>query len=165
METKFVVDINAGKLARWLRLIGYDTVLFTDKDDGQMVKMALDQDRVILTRDSQFMKRRTITSGKIKALLIDGEDSREQLKQVVTAFKLDYQYRPFSICLECNCNLVTRNKSELAEMVPPYVFSTQNSFRECPCCHHIYWQGTHWQAMNTELNNIRAAGPIKSEVL
>ena len=83
MEAKFIVDINAGKLARWLRLIGYDTLLFTDKDDGQMLKIAIEQGRIILTKDSQFMKRRLITSGRVKALLITGEDSNDQLRQSV----------------------------------------------------------------------------------
>jgi uncharacterized protein with PIN domain len=163
MEAKFLVDINAGKLARWLRLIGYDTLLFIDKDDGQMLKIAVEQDRIILTKDSQFMKRRLITSGRVKSLLISGEDSNDQLRQAVEVFHLDYQFRPFSICLECNCNLEKRTKEEIKDLVPPYVFKTQTSFMECPCCHRIYWQGTHWQSMENELEKFWVDKSLKSE--
>ncbi len=164
METKFVVDINAGKLARWLRLIGYDTLLFTDKDDSQMIRIAFEQGRIILTKDSQFMKRRLITSGRVKALLVAGEDSADQLRQAAEAFHLDYQHKPFSICLECNCKLEPRAKEEVKDLVPPYVFKTQNSFMECPCCHRIYWQGTHWQSMESQLEKFLVNKSVKSEV-
>ena len=151
MEPRFIVDINVGKLARWLRLMGYDTLLFNEIDDGQMVKMALADNRIILTRDTQFLKRRAITSGRVKALLIEGEDPEQQLKQVITAFSLDHEHAQFSLCLECNGRLKERNKEELKDIVPPYVYKTQQFFKECPDCHRIYWQGTHWVAMNKKL--------------
>jgi uncharacterized protein with PIN domain len=152
VDARFIVDINVGKLARWLRIIGYDTLLFNELDDGQMVKMALEDNRIILTRDTQFIKRRAITSGKIKALLIEGDYPEEQLQQVVTAFNLSYEHRPFSLCLECNRRLIDREKKDLKNIVPPYVYKTQDFFKECPECHRIYWQGTHWLAMNRKLD-------------
>jgi uncharacterized protein with PIN domain len=148
VETRFIVDINVGKLARWLRLMGYDTLLFNEIDDGQMVKMALADNRIILTRDTQFLKRKAITSGRVKSLLIAGEKPEQQLKQVITRFSLDYEYAPFSLCLECNARLIDREKEELKDIIPPYVYKTQQYFKECPECHRIYWQGTHWAAMN-----------------
>jgi uncharacterized protein with PIN domain len=153
---KFIVDINAGKLAKWLRIMGYDTLLFMDKDDGQMVKIALRDSRIILTKDSQFLKRRIITSGKIRAMLVEGEDSKGQLKQVTEAFKLDYQHKPFSLCLECNSPLVEKGREEVKDTVPPHIFKTHDRYMECPLCHRIYWQGTHWQAMNQELERFTA---------
>jgi uncharacterized protein with PIN domain len=148
VETRFVVDINVGKLARWLRLMGYDTLLFNEIDDGQMVKMALADNRIILTRDTQFLKRKAITSGRVKSLLIEAEKPEQQLNQVITRFNLDHEYAPFSLCLECNARLIDRIKEELKDIVPPYVYKTQQYFKECPECHRIYWQGTHWTAMN-----------------
>ena len=71
MEIKFIADNNVGKLARWLRLIGYDTLLFKQKDDAQMIKVALSEDRVILTKDAQFMKRRLVTNGTLKTIHIE----------------------------------------------------------------------------------------------
>lgn len=156
MEPKFIVDINAGKLAKWLRIMGYDASLFTDEDDGKMVRIALNENRVILTKDSQIMKRRLITSGKLKAVLIAGDDPKAQLQQIATALNLNYQFKPFSVCLQCNQNLIERRKEEVAELVPPFVLKTQSQYMECPSCHRIFWRGTHWQAMSEELENFMA---------
>lgn len=156
MEIKFIVDNNVGKLAKWLRIIGYDALLFTEQDDGEMVKLALAQNRVILTKDTQIMRRRLVTSGRLKAILIEDDDSKAQLQQIVEDLDLDYQFRPFSICLGCNQKLVERDKEEVRDLVPPYVFETQSLYMECPSCRRIYWRGTHWQAMIQELERFTA---------
>lgn len=153
-ECKFIVDINAGKLSRWLRIIGYDTLLFTDIDDGLMLKIAAKENRVILTRDGQLLKRRLITSGKIKAMLIKGEDSREQLRQVVEHLHLDFAFKPFTLCLECNQKLIRRQKEDIHDRIPPRVYQKEDYYMECPSCHRIYWKGTHWEAMRLELERI-----------
>ena len=156
MEIEFILDNNVGKLAQWLRIMGYDALLFTEEDDGKMVKLALAQNRVILTKDTQIMRRRLITSGRLKAVLIEDDDPKAQLQQIVEDLNLDYQLRPFSICLECNQNLVERDKEEVRDLVPPHVFETQSMYMECPSCHRIYWRGTHWQAMSRELEMFTA---------
>ena len=153
MELKLIVDNNVGKLAKWLRIMGYDTLLFREKDDGKMVKGALAQGRVILTRDTQIMKRRLVTNGRLRAILIEDDNPKVQLCQIVSALDLDYQFRPFSLCLECNQNLVARSKDEVRDLVPPYVLKTQTQYMECPSCHRIYWRGTHWRAMIKELES------------
>ena len=158
MEIKFIVDNNVGRLAKWLRMMGYDALLFTEEDDGTMVKIALAQNRVILTKDTQIMRRRMITSGRLKAVLIEGDDPKAQLQQVVEELNLDYQFRPFSICLECNQNLVERDKEEVRDLVPPHVFETQGLYMQCPSCRRIYWMGTHWQAMSEDLEKFAAQG-------
>ena len=154
MEIKFIVDNNVGKLAKWLRIMGYDALFFTEEDDGKMVKVALAQNRVILTKDTQIMRRRLVTSGRLRAVLIEDSDPKAQLRQIVDVLKLDYQFRPFSICLECNQSLVERDKDEVRDLVPPYVFKAQSQYMECPYCHRIYWRGTHWQAMSRELDRL-----------
>ena len=154
MAIKFIVDNNVGKLAKWLRIMGYDALLFSGVDDGRMVKMALAQNRVILTKDSQIMERRLVTSGRLKAVLIEDDDVKAQLRQVVTALNLDYHFRPFSICLECNQPLLDRDKESVRELAPPFVFKTQKLYMECPSCHRLYWRGTHWQAMSRELDKL-----------
>jgi uncharacterized protein with PIN domain len=165
MEPRFIVDINAGKLAKWLRIIGYDALLFTNEDDGKMIKTAVNENRVILTRDSQIMKRRLITSGKLKAILVQGDELKTQLKQITNVLNLDYQFRPFTICLECNHNLIVRNKEEVSNRVPPHVFETQSQYMECPSCHRIFWRGTHWQAMMKELESIMAQSQKQSKAV
>ena len=154
MEIKFIVDNNVGKLAKWLRIMGYDALLFSGEDDGRMVKVALAQNRVILTKDTQIMRRRLVTRGRLKAILIEDDDIEAQLRQVVEALNLDYHFRPFSICLECNQCLIEKDKDVVRELVPPYVFKTQRLYMECPSCHRLYWRGTHWQAMSRELEKL-----------
>ncbi|MFC2005211.1 Mut7-C RNAse domain-containing protein [Chloroflexota bacterium] len=151
---KFIVDHNVGKLARWLRMMGYDTLFFTGDDDWQMVITALNEGRVILTRDTQIMRRGVITSGRLKAILIRSDEPKQQIQQVVETLNLDTQFRLFSICLECNQPLEERTKQQVKGRVPPYVFQTQNQYVECPSCRRIYWKGTHWQAMTRTLEKL-----------
>ncbi len=152
-DLKFIVDQNVGKLVKWLRIMGYDTLFFNGGNDSYLVATALKEGRVVLTKDTQIMKRRVITSGRLKALLVEGDSPKQQMHQVIETLNLDCQFRPFAICLECNQPLVERSKQEIKDLVPPYVFQTQDQYMECPNCHHIYWRGTHWQAMTRKLES------------
>lgn len=154
MEIKFIVDNNVGKLARWLRVMGYDTLLFKEKDDKRMIEIALNEDRIILTKDTQIIKRRLVTDGKLKAILIKQDDPKAQLRETAKALNLNYHFSPFSLCLECNQMLIPRSREGVQNLVPPRVFNTQEQYMECPSCHRIYWQGTHWQAMARELREL-----------
>jgi uncharacterized protein with PIN domain len=156
MEIKFIADNNVGKLARWLRLIGYDTVLFEKKDDSQMIKTALSEGRVILTRDGQFVRRRLVIDGRLKAIQIKHDDPVLQVQEVKQTLNLNYHFKPFSLCLECNQELIDRDKKEVQNRVPAHVFKTQAQYTECPACHRIYWRGTHWQAMVKKLQELQS---------
>ena len=148
---KFIVDSNVGKLTKWLRMMGYDTLFFNGSNDSGMVATALNEGRVILTRDTQIMKRRVVTSGQLKAILIQSDEPERQMQQTINTLNLDCQFRPFAICLECNQPLLERSKQQIKDLVPLYVFQTQSQYMECPACHRIYWRGTHWQAMIRKL--------------
>jgi len=150
LSSRFIVDTNVGKLARWLRILGYDTLFINEIDDKELIAIGLKEKRVLLTKDTQLMLRRVVTSGRLKALLIEDDNPKDQLRQVVRTMKLD-QERKFTLCLECNEPLVPRSKDEVQDLVPPYVFKTQSHYFQCPACHRIYWRGTHWQRMNQEL--------------
>jgi len=152
---KFVVDINVGKLARWLRMMGYDSLLFTGDDDWHMIVTALREERTVITKDTQIMKRGVITSGRLKAILITSDKPELQMQQVIASINLDCEFRPFTLCLECNQPLVERSKQEVKDLVPPYVFQTQNQYVQCPACHRIFWKGTHWQAMTEKLQRFK----------
>jgi len=156
MRARFIVDTNAGKLARWLRMMGYDTLFINEIDDAGLIAIGLKENRVLLTKDTQITMRRVVTSGRLKALLIKDDDSKAQVRYVVEAMRLN-RNRQFTRCLECNEPLVPRSKEEVQELVPPYVFKTQSQFVECPCCHRIYWRGTHWQRMRQELETLMEA--------
>lgn len=140
-----------GKLVKWLRMMGYDTLFFNGEDDSRMIATALIENRVILTRDTHIMERRLVTTGRLKAILIGYEIPELQIKQVIETLNLDIHFKPFSICLECNQPLVERGKEQVRERVPPYVFQTQKQYVECLACHRIYWRGTHWRAMTRKL--------------
>lgn len=151
---KFMVDTNVGKLARWLRMMGYDAAYFKDGDDAEMIAVALREGRVVITRDSHIMKRGVVTGGRLRAVLVRSGEPERQIRQVVTEMGMDRRFEPFTLCLECNRLLETRPKDEVKERVPPYVFRTQHSFVECPACRRVYWRGTHWVAMNQELERL-----------
>lgn len=150
---RFIVDANVGKLARWLRMLGYDTVFINDIDDGKLVSIALKERRVLLTKDTQIMLRRVVTSGRVKAVLIEEDDPKDQFRQLMRAVELDQELR-FSRCLECNQPLVPRSKGEVEGLVPPYVFKTQSQYQQCPTCQRIYWRATHWQHMSQVLETL-----------
>ena len=153
-EPKFIVDHNVGKLTKWLRTMGYDTVFFDGDDDADMIARALAASRIVLTRDTHILKRGVVTTGRLKAILIGSDQHRKQVQQVTATLNLDSQLRPFTLCLECNQPLEERSKEQVKEKVPPYVFKTQNQYMECPACHRIYWRGTHWQAMTQKLKKL-----------
>ena len=151
---RFIVDINVGKLAKWLRMIGYDTLLFDHRDDKRLIHIAMTENRIILTRDTQMMKRRVITIGELKAILILSDNPGEQIHQVIKELGLNRSFNSFSLCLECNQLLVKISKEDVKDRVPPYVYRTQLQYVECPNCHRTYWQGTHWQAMIKKLEGL-----------
>jgi uncharacterized protein with PIN domain len=154
MEISFIVDSNAGKLAKWLRMMGYDALFFNYIDDARLVDIALQEGRVILTRDTQIARRRLAANGRLKVILTRSDDPREQLRQVVREMKLDCRLKQFTRCLECNQSLVPKGKEDVKDMVPPYVFRTQQQYMQCPSCLRVYWQGTHWQRMKKALDGL-----------
>lgn len=156
MRASFIVDTNVGKLARWLRMLGYDTLFINNIDDEELIAIGLKEKRVLLTKDTQIMLRRVVISDRLKAILIQSDDVKAQLLQVVRAMKLD-QERKFTLCLECNEPLVPKRKDEVQELVPPYVFKTQSQYFQCPSCQRVYWRGTHWQRMKQEVETLMGA--------
>ena len=151
---KFIVDSNVGRLARWLRIAGFDTMFINDLDDNRLVRLALSEGRVLLTKDTQILKRRVATTGRLKVILIESEEGKAQLRQVVKALNLGDKIKPFTLCLECNQPLVLSEKEDVKELVPPYIFQTQTQYMQCPACQRVYWRGTHWQRMSRELERI-----------
>jgi len=135
---RFIADSNVGKLARWLRVAGFDTLFFRNIDDSRLVRAAFDQDRVLLTKDTGIMKRRLVTSGRLKAILIEGEEVKSQLIQVLAALDLGADV----------------DREAVRELAPPYVFRTQMHYMQCPSCQRLYWRGTHWERMRHELDEV-----------
>ncbi len=145
---KFLVDSMLGRLAKWLRILGYDTLYFSSLDDNDLVRMARAEGRMVLTRDREMVRRRGIDS-----LLIESDDFREQLRQLLHDLNLNLD-RSFSRCPVCNNPLQRVAKEAVRERVAPYVFRTQERFSLCPQCGKIYWRGTHWQRMRERLKRL-----------
>lgn len=143
-----------GKLTKWLRMMGFDSLFFNGSDDSDMVRQALTENRVILTRDTEIILRKVVKKGQIKAILISSEFPEIQMIQVIETLNLADSLQPFTRCLECNALLVEQVKERIKNRVPPYVFSTQEQYMECPACHRIYWRGTHWEAMIKRLQSL-----------
>jgi uncharacterized protein with PIN domain len=134
-------------------MLGFDSLFCSDEDDSQIVQQALAEGRVLLTRDTGIMKRRLVTGGRFKAVLMQSEQPEQQMQQLVSTLDIKSQSKPFAICLECNQPLISKTPTEVKDRVPPYVYRTQTQYMECPDCRRIYWRGTHWQAMLTRLKN------------
>lgn len=137
-----------GTLAKWLRILGYDTLYSPELDDLEAVRLARLEGRVLLTRDTGLLRRKGLRS-----LFIESEVLQEQLAQVRQAFGLRFD-QPFSRCPVCNTVLEEVPKHEAWGQVPPFVFQTQESFRLCPECNRFYWRGTHWQKMREQLEKL-----------
>lgn len=128
-------------------MMGFDSLFFNGDNDSDMVRRALAEDRVILTRDTEIIKRRVVRNGRLKMVLMDSEVPDIQIRQVLAALDLKPPFRPFTRCLECNYLLAEKTREDVKNRVPPYVYKTQAQYMECPECHRIYWRGTHWEEM------------------
>jgi hypothetical protein len=100
------------------------------------------------------MKRRLVTTGRLKAVLVVSDEPELQMKQLLRELGLDAHLNLFTLCLECNQPLTSRSREQVRERVPPHVFKTQHHYMECPSCHRIYWRGSHWQAMTRKLKRL-----------
>ena len=149
-EPRFIVDVNVGRLAKWLRAMGYDTLYIPGMEDGELIRRALAEDRILLTRDTRILHRRVATSGQLKVVLLSHQALRPQLQEVIGTLGLKLSH-PFMRCLQCNTLLEEVPKERVEDRVPPYVYRTQEEFMECPQCRKLYWRGTHWHNMRAEL--------------
>ena len=143
---RFLADSMLGTLAKWLRILGYDTTYYAHLDDNEIARLARAEERVLLTRDTALAGRKGL-----RCLFIESELLKEQLAQVLRTYAL-HAHQPFSRCPVCNTALEDVPKYEAWGQVPPFVYQTQDRFRLCPECNRFYWRGTHWRKM---LENVK----------
>ncbi|MCX5703675.1 MAG: Mut7-C RNAse domain-containing protein [Candidatus Omnitrophica bacterium] len=163
---RFLLTRELGRLAKWLRILGFDTVYFnqdnispstTLRTDGErsrtissLIIQALRDERIIITRNHRLPK-----SGGIKIVLIKAEKLAEQLPEVLGQLKIKPDPdKMFTRCIICNTELVDVDKEKTRDKVPEYVFQTQDDFISCPECKRIYWSGTHWGNVKNTLEEI-----------
>ncbi len=150
VKPRFLADCNVGRLARWLRALGYDASYHAQIGDSELVREAAAENRVLLTRDRDLTRRRVIQTGVVRAILIRDDHVIDQLRQVFAELGLELK-AALTRCIECNSELESRLPAVVAARVPPYVRQTQSRYSECPECGRIYWAGTHWQRMRQVL--------------
>ncbi|MEA2101176.1 MAG: Mut7-C RNAse domain-containing protein [Thermodesulfobacteriota bacterium] len=150
-RVSFLCDQNLGRLSKWLRMMGFDT-LYMRGQDQKMIEDAVSDGRVFLTRLHRMEKRTDNT------MVIYPDRVHDQMMEVARAFDLQRQARPLSLCSICNERLVGITMKEASRVVPEYVFATHASFSRCPVCKRIYWKGTHENGIRDEIASILHQG-------
>jgi uncharacterized protein len=151
MVMKFLCDDNLGKLAKYLRLIGFDTAFTATISNGELIAKMLMENRLVITRDKRLADR--IEPERV--LIVDSDFPDQQLRMAIVKFNppIDRE-RFFSRCLICNEICRQIGADEVKDRVFPYILKTKTQFRQCPCCNRIFWQGSHYNRMMTQLNQL-----------
>lgn len=150
--TRFVLDGHLGTLARYLRILGFDTLYRNDFDDAELARISHDEKRVLLTRDVGLLKRNLVTRG----LFLRATDPRHQLVEVTSRLDLYRALRPFRRCVRCNAVVHPVPRSALQGRVEPAVLGRFRRFRQCSGCGQIYWPGSHYDRMLAMIDALRA---------
>jgi len=141
-NTKFIADCHLGKLAKYLRLMGVDTLYFPHIEDDDLIDMANNENRFILTRDRSLSERKNAP-----VFFLEPTDTKAQLKTLIEYYKLNERPAPFSRCIVCNTPLQVIEKEKIIDSLPKKVKKYFNYFEYCPNCDRIYWQGDHYRHM------------------
>ena len=140
---RFVLDGHLGRLAAYLRMLGFDTWYERFADDPQLASVASSENRVLLTRDVGLLKRREVQAG----YCVRSQKPHEQLREVARRFALQPHFTPFQRCMECNAPLDPVSKAEISHLLPPHTRETKSEFSQCRHCRKIYWRGSHHARM------------------
>ena len=148
--TKFIPDVHLGKLARYLRLLGFDTYFNTDINDNEIINISLSERRIILTRDRQLLKNKLVMHG----YWVRSANPAGQVKEVVARFDLKNSIKPFTRCMECNGIIESVPGKEIEDRLLPKTKEYYTVFRECRECSRIYWEGSHYDNMKKQIQKI-----------
>lgn len=160
--TRFVADAHLGALARLLRMAGFDTLYDNRYHDREIAEVATREGRIVLTRDRELLKLRSITHG----CYVHAVEPARQLREIMDRLDLARSARPFSLCLVCNAPLRHIDKAAVLERLPPSVQEQQQCFTTCDVCHRVFWEGSHWRRMRAVLDEsfqADAAAPAASQ--
>jgi uncharacterized protein with PIN domain len=142
-DPRFVADGHLGKLARHLRMAGFDTLYGNDWDDDLIVGLSLRGRRTILTRDKGMLRRAEVTHG----YFVRAVESERQLGEVIAALQLEGLLQPFTRCRECNTLLEEVDRAAVQERIPSRARELYRRFKRCNGCHRVYWEGSHYARM------------------
>ncbi len=150
----FVADVHLGRLARYLRMLGFDTAWPGDVPDDRLAEVAVGENRAVLTRDRGLLKRNAVTHG----YAVRSKEPSAQIAEVVSRFDLSAGVRPFSRCLRCNGLLREATQEEIERKAPDRVRQDASGFRFCLGCGRLYWRGSHYDAMQRLVASVIESG-------
>jgi uncharacterized protein with PIN domain len=146
----FVADVNVGRLALLLRMLGFDTVYENNLRNGRLAEISHRQKRILLTRDTTLLRRKIVMHG----YLLRSQDSEEQAREVVDLYGLKDLAKPLSRCMACNGLLLPVAKEEIIDRLEPLTKKYYDSFHMCDNCRKIYWPGSHQQKLLASIKEI-----------
>jgi uncharacterized protein with PIN domain len=149
-ETRFILDVHLGKLARYLRLLGFDTLYRRDYHDPEIVRLALLEHRIILTRDRRLLFNRLVTHG----YYVRATDAVQQTREVLRRLDLAGSIHPFRRCIACNGLLEPVPKSTVLDRLPPRTRRDHNAFSRCTACDRVYWKGSHYDRLSRRVREL-----------
>ena len=152
LPSQFIADVHLGKLSRYLRLMGIDTLYSNDAADADIVDTAISQQRAALTRDIGLLKYGRLNYG----YWLRSTDLDTQLSEVIRFFDLNNHFRPFTRCMNCNGRLDPVSKKAVESDLPPRVKESFEEFRQCRECGQIYWKGTHFEKLVKKVKRIKS---------
>ncbi len=140
---RFVADGHLGRLAAYLRMLGFDTWYDRYADDPTLASVSAGENRLLLTRDVGLLKRREVALG----YCVRSDQPHQQLQEVTLRFDLQHRFAPFSRCMECNGVLQSVPKAAVEDVLPPHTRATKEEFSRCLQCGKIFWRGSHHARM------------------
>jgi uncharacterized protein len=143
METRFILDVHLGKLARMLRMTGFDSLYRNDLEDEEIIREAIRENRVVLTRDRGILRDKRVERGYFVA----SGSAQDQLREVISHFQLEDSICFLCRCMVCNGTIAQAEKSEVAELVKPDTLRHYDEFFRCRDCGRVYWEGSHYRRM------------------
>ncbi|MFC2130042.1 Mut7-C RNAse domain-containing protein [Bacteroidota bacterium] len=150
-NTKFVLDVQLGKLGKYLRMLGFDTQYQNDYSDNEIIDISIDEERIILTRDIGILKHSKVQRG----YWMRNTDPLKQIEEVIMKYDLKNSLNPFSRCMTCNGILKPAEKEKIIERLEPNTKKYFDEFYICQSCNQIYWKGSHWAKMKEKIQVIR----------
>lgn len=147
-KTAFILDVHLGKLARMLRMLGFDTEYQNDYHDSEIIKRSLAENRIIITRDRRLLHAKVVTHG----YYVRSENPKEQLREVLHRFDLYPEVKPFQRCMMCNAVVEEVDKSKILDRLEPKTVLYYDEFYLCPGCKRIYWKGSHYAKLKQQFD-------------